>query len=397
VLRLALLVTVALLCLAGCGGGSSTPAATHVPGSGAPNVAAVSVNGGPTGQFANGIFASVTVCVPGTSNCQTISDVLVDTGSSGLRILNTALPSGFSLPPETIGASPIVECIQFADGFTWGPVEMADIKIAGEQANSVPMQVIDPNSFAIPTACSNTGPNNSTLAKLLANGILGVGLGKRDCGTPCTTTGTNFYWACSSSSSCTEIGVPLAQQVQNPVWLFPTDNNGVLIQLPAIGPATPSVSGSLIFGIGTQSNNGLGNAVILTVDSHGRITTVFNGTPHSGSFIDSGSNGIFFLNSATVPSLPTCSGGISSFYCPTSTQMLTATNQGTNGMMSTVTFSVANAQMLFFNAADRAFSQLAGPNPGIFDWGLPLFFGRTVFTAIEGQNTPGGPGPYLAY
>ena len=117
---------------------------------------------------------------------------------------------------------------------------------------------------------------------------------KRDCGTPCTTTGTNFYWACSSSSSCTEIGVPLAQQVQNPVWLFPTDNNGVLIQLPAIGPAAPSVSGSLIFGIGTQSNNGLGNAVILTVDSHGHVTTVFNGTPHSGSFIDSGSNGIFF-------------------------------------------------------------------------------------------------------
>ena len=30
-------------------------------------------------------------------------------------------------------------------------------------------------------------------------------------------------------------------------------------------------------------------------------------------------------------------------------------------------------------------------------WGLPFFFGRTVFTAIEGQTTPGGVGPYFAF
>jgi hypothetical protein len=40
---------------------------------------------------------------------------------------------------------------------------------------------------------------------------------------------------------------------------------------------------------------------------------------------------------------------------------------------------------------------LAGPNSGTFDWGLPFFFGRNVFTAIESQNTPGGVGPYWAY
>ena len=32
-----------------------------------------------------------------------------------------------------------------------------------------------------------------------------------------------------------------------------------------------------------------------------------------------------------------------------------------------------------------------------FDWGLPFFFGREVFVAIEGQETPSGPGPYYAY
>jgi len=40
---------------------------------------------------------------------------------------------------------------------------------------------------------------------------------------------------------------------------------------------------------------------------------------------------------------------------------------------------------------------LGGPNPGTFDWGLPFFYGLNVYTAIEGQNTPAGTGPYVAY
>jgi hypothetical protein len=32
--------------------------------------------------------------------------------------------------------------------------------------------------------------------------------------------------------------------------------------------------------------------------------------------------------------------------------------------------------------------------PG-FDWGLPFFYGRAVYTAIEGRGTPAGP--YFAF
>ncbi|WP_273693302.1 DUF3443 family protein [Burkholderia thailandensis] len=28
---------------------------------------------------------------------------------------------------------------------------------------------------------------------------------------------------------------------------------------------------------------------------------------------------------------------------------------------------------------------------------LPLFYGRNIYTAIEGRATPAGPGPYYAY
>jgi len=32
-----------------------------------------------------------------------------------------------------------------------------------------------------------------------------------------------------------------------------------------------------------------------------------------------------------------------------------------------------------------------------FDLGMPYFFGRNVFTAIENQPTPAGNGPYFAF
>ena len=44
--------------------------------------------------------------------------------------------------------------------------------------------------------------------------------------------------------------------------MFATDNNGVIIELPSIsasGASNPS-GGLLVFGIGTQSNNGLASA-----------------------------------------------------------------------------------------------------------------------------------------
>ena len=72
-----------------------------------------------------------------------------------------------------------------------------------------------------------------------------------------------------------------------------------------------------------------------------------------------------------------------------------ATIRGINAVNSPVNFNVGNADAL--NGRFTAFSEVAGPNPGAFAWGLSFFFGRTVFTAIEGQGTPGGVGPYFAF
>jgi hypothetical protein len=189
--------------------------------------------------------------------------------------------------------------------------------------------------------------------------------------------------------------VGLNQQVQNPTSLFPLDNNGVIIQLPAISATgSPTVTGSMIFGIGTRSNNGLGAALVYSVDSSGDITTTFQGHSYSSSFIDSGTNAIYFLDSATT-GLATCPDA-SFFYCPPTPAVLAATNRGLNGSSATVNFTVANADTLF-NGPNAAFDNLGGPNVGSFEWGLPFFFGRNVYTAIELQSTPVGLGPYFAY
>ncbi|MGC2819402.1 MAG: DUF3443 family protein, partial [Candidatus Sulfotelmatobacter sp.] len=79
----------------GCGGGSSATNAATTPNpitSSGTNVAPITVNTGPSNSptlYANGAFVNVTLCVPGTSTCQTIDEVLVDTGSFGLRIVSS--------------------------------------------------------------------------------------------------------------------------------------------------------------------------------------------------------------------------------------------------------------------------------------------------------------------
>ena len=402
---------------------AGTATVTVNPAQPASNVQPIVVDAGPEPQTfidADEAFTSVTICVHGTSTCQTIDHIQVDTGSAGLRLISSVLT--ITLPPENNSSgNPLDECTVFSDGYIWGPVATADITMAGEQAAGAPVQIIIPSSSspAVPSSCSSQNPaggngneggssNSNSVSTFGANGIIGVGLFQQDCGGFCVTNATNptVYYDCPSSG-CTPTTATLAQQVPNPVTMFATDNNGVVIQLPSVpNGGSASVSGSMIFGIGTQSNNGLGSATIYPVpdtgNNAGNIITTFSGHSYPSSFIDSGSNGIFFLDSTTT-GIPTCAGQNSGWYCPTnSPDNLSATNQGQDangnpvGTAGTVNFTIEDASTLF-NTNNTAFSTLGGPNPGAFDWGLAFFFGRNVFTAIDQMSTPGGTGPYFAY
>jgi hypothetical protein len=383
----------ALFLVAGCGSSPVSTLPQTITGTGM-NVQPVTVNLGPTGNYPNGIFTSVTVCAPGsTTNCQVVDNVLVDTGSFGLRVVGSSLGS-LALTPETVNGNPLAECYAYLDGtFTWGPVQTADVQMAGEVASSVPVQVLDDAFSVIPSATCAGTPADTTAA-LGANGILGVGPVQYDCGSSCTGNipAVDQYYQCSNAG-CQVSSVPLNEQVQNPVSLFATDNNGVIVELPAITSPQATLSGSLVFGIGTQSNNGLGSATVVQMDPNFlTFSTSFESTNMTGSFIDSGSNALYF-DSNDVQGCPDID-----FYCPSSTTNFSASNSGSAGTAS-VHFSVFNADVLL-SSGDAALPGLAGPSDGSFtsfDWGLPFFFGRNVYTSIEGKTAPGGTTPYWAY
>jgi hypothetical protein len=392
---------------------------TVFPAGAGPNVAAVNVSGGPAG-VANLAFVSLTICEPGTATCQTVDDILVDTGSSGLRILQSAIPS-LVLPTLTDSntGNSLNNCEAFLDtSFLWGPVQVADIKIGGEVAGSTNIQTVSSSTSGIPTACSsgNTLGDQNTPAALGANGILGVGLEPTDC----TLAGVNFcdgsvqsapnaYFSCPSGGCAATdqpVTVPASAQVTNPVVLFNVDNNGVILQLPSVPSTAPTLSGSLIFGIGTASNNSLGSATVFGLDTNDNFISLYNAQTLNASFIDSGSNALFFPSSTLAPTV--CSD-FTSFYCPASPTPQSAINEGATGTpTSNVAFTVDNADNLF-STNDFALGTLAGPlgTPNTctgsagscqFDWGLPFFYGRTVFTAIDGQPVSGvGTGPFWAY
>lgn len=290
------------------------------------------------------------------------------------------------------------ECAQFADGFTWGTVRRADVKLAGEVAAGISIQTVGDQpggATSIPVDCSNTGADKSTVAKLGANGILGVGMFVNDCDACTTSVIPATYYSCSTTG-CTGARITAGQAVTHPVAHFLQDNNGVLLILPAVtdlGATNPT--GSLIFGIGTQANNALGNATLYVVDNRGNFTTTYQGQTISRSFSDSGSNAIFFADAAITQCSPS-----TGFYCPATPLALSASIKAVGGGASTtVNFSIVSVDALS-NGVTAA--NAGGPSGKIFgastfDWGLPFFFGRKVFTAISGTSTPGGPGPFLAF
>lgn len=430
-----------LLAVAACGGSDSgsianigpvaaTPVTPVAPAPSSNFVALVVDHGpaalavGPKGYVSDNVaFVTITLCIPGTTTCQTIDHVEVDTGSVGLRIPQSVLNASLqgALPLETDASSnPVGECFGYVDGYVFGSVRTADFQIGGEKVAGMPLQVIgDGGQFAaVPPKCSAGGGNNlATVQALGANGVLGIGLSTADCGARCTVAGgfsAAVYYDCPASG-CSAIIARAAsasapfEQLPNPVAAMSVDNNGSVVSLPAVpGVGSATLSGTLYFGIGTQTNNTLGSATVLATSSStsssgpGILTVVYRAQSLADSFIDSGSNAYYFSDS----SIPKCTGtNLAGFYCPTSSVTISPVIQGRNGLSATVIFTVESAKSQFQtnNAAvpgiggDPAAISSFTAVPNSFDIGLPFFYGRSVYTAIEGRNAGGTVGPYIAF
>jgi len=419
---------------------SGSTVLTVTSGGAATNVLSLTVNGSTCDSSINAGYindpcVSVTVCAPGTSNCVTINSILLDTGSFGLRIFKQALGS-ISMTQVTSGSGSLAEVVQYADGSSdWGPVQMASVILGSEPAVQVPIQVIDstfdgvtsfPSNPALNQLCNRTDlghlyywnglswnelatPDTSP-SEAGFNGILGVGPLIYDCGNTCVTfTVPGTYYTCSGST-CSVTSTPLTKQVQDPVASLPTDNNGLIVQLPGVAAGgAASLTGSLVLGIGTQSNNSPSGVITYSLDQNWSFITTFNNSSYTDSFIDTGSNGLFFpspFNAASGPYaglLPNCTGAAFGYFCPPTTSSnpdgitnLSAVIMGASGSpTATVPFQIGNYNSLI-NSSNMVFGDVGAIFPNDFDWGLPFYFGRNVFIGFENPSNL-GTGLYFAY
>lgn len=340
---------------------------------------------------------SVTICSPTSpGTCQTVDNVLVDTGSFGLRLFSSVISIGLTQLQDGTGRD-IAQCALFGIGSTWGPVQQALVKLGGEAASSIPIQVINSSYATMPTLCSSSGPATSP-AESGFNGILGIGPFGHDCGTSC---GNPTYYGCNGAGTCTSTAPPvLSKQVINPVYAQSQDNNGVIVALPGVGlPGATSLSGALIMGIGTQANNSATGVTAYAMNSYMNFTTQFNGTSLTESFIDSGTNAFAF---PAVPGMNDC-GANPGWFCPNTPACYTTTLISSTGTTTGISnFRVDNADGIFSQGVTIVPTVAFGVPSGMsnsFDWGLPFFFGRAVYVGFKGRTATGISitGPYWAY
>ncbi|WP_027210122.1 DUF3443 domain-containing protein [Burkholderia sp. WSM2232] len=423
---LSLVAAVAVFTLSACGGGgngnqgsnsanwNATPDWTP-HGSGTSDNASLPNTGDNTVQITvdnspgsvNVLKASIKVCVPGTQaapQCVTVDNMLVDTGSTGVRIAARAIPTLAPLlltqvgaVDDTTGAAPIAECMPFAAGYTWGSVKRADITIGSKTASNLPIQVYSDGIYPTPDDCSNYGADMGGSGFAGVNGILGIDNFATDSADAVTTAIPGNYYYCPSQNSCVSTRMLASKEVKNPVVAFATDNNGAIIRLPAV-PAggQASVTGQLVFGIGTQQNNVMPSGLnVLAVDKYGNFTTQYKGQVYTHSAIDSGTNAYAFPDD-TIPATP------DNWYTPAAPLSLSAIMESTNGAGTPVNmpFSVGNALALRSAgsyALNNAGSYFANRKISMFLWGLPFFYGRDVYTAIGNVKIGTQSGPFVAF
>jgi hypothetical protein len=200
------------------------------------------------------------------------------------------------------------------------------------------------------------------------------------------------------------------------VYVLSADNNGVMVVLPGLPNGTLSASsltGSMVFGIGTQANNTTTGASAMRLNfapSYGYVvSTTVARSPYSAtmvnSFLDTGSNGLYFGTSTALPLL-VCSTA-PDFYCPSGTAFFSATLSGSTGSARNVSFAVnpatGSSASALFSSGDPVLPTLSGPSGDAsqFVWGLPFFYGRTVFIGFEGRsgvfNGSTVAGPFYAF
>ncbi len=372
--------------------GFAAPAVRQGCAAEAPNVVTLTMRT-PHSGF-NRMVVQLTVCVPGMQTCATIDDVMLDTGSTGLRLEASAVPSWLRLP-AVLGPNHqrLAECLRFVGDDAWGPLARADLHIGGLTASGLPIQIIEDAAALQPASCPRSDVHPTS------NGTLGVGSHLTDCQGECRQTqSAPLYFQCGDEH-CDPLEGSVAEvyRLPNPVSFFQGHDNGVVFDLPdPAGEGTIESVGTLTIGVGTDGDDRLDTAAIVRLDERGRFTTLYDGRDYPDSYIDSGTETLVVPDDA----LPRCSGMTWAF-CVAPVVTREAVTVGRDGARNELSFRVGDYRHIRQRGygASAEIAVAAMHESGAFVWGAPFFLGKRVAVVLEGRGVPsvaGLEGPFYA-
>lgn len=343
----------------------------------------------------NRLLVTVKVCVPGTQKCTTIPNIMVDTGSTGLRLQAFALSSSSQLPALIGGdGKPAAECEHFGGSNAWGTIHRIDLYLPGAVARDLPVQVVDANERNRPEDCpASTGAATS-------NGTLGIGWHETECEGECMNSARSPRFYSCGAEACQPIRgqVPAANILPNPITKFGDGTlNGYILELPQPGAnGAREVRGRMVLGVGTAANNQLPSEAF-PLPPGGYFPVTYRGRTYPRSYIDSGTP-TYVLPDSDYPLCAHPSWAI----CTSSEQHDTAEMQDGTGQTHPLAFLVGNyeKQRDGGNGASRNAATSAKQGATGMSFGAPFFLGKRVALVLEGHKVPGHPeltGPLYAW
>jgi len=135
----------------------------------------------------------------------------------------------------------------------------------------------------------------------------------------------------------------------------------------------------------------------------GTFTATYGSTVFSGSSINSGSSAYSF-NNFSGDNVTACAYSVhdplQAVFCPPSPVTLDFTLEGANNVTVSTSINISNFNSFASNYAVRpgigyVSTDFGATSSAVF--GLPFFYGRNVYTAIENKVAGSATGPYVAF
>lgn len=398
--------------------------------SGANNIIPLCVGADRVSVSANIPQISLTICVPGTSTCQTIDHILVDTGSTGLFLFSKQTQGVLDLAATPLpqakdsNGNLLYDCMAYGGNSNAGGTYIADVYLNGSHyATQQTIGVFGTVENQASQLCSFNKNANQTINDYVLsnpqtqqvglgfNGILGVGALKPSIDDSSTLS-------CNSQFQCTPFnwynGTNL-HGYSNILAQLNNDSNGFGLSIPSPsinvngGFNGQALQGQLILGINTQTDNQVSVAQkIMTLIQPSSLTVIPSGFLNASLeqstaqvLVDSGTNGIlisstfasYFAGLGITPTQP--SNAISALQVASSTQQQTFSLTLTDAAQNTSTQSLSLTTNTVINPLwqsgvipDFGFFFTNSNTAQNIILGIPFFMGKTIWFLEAGGTNP---------